>query len=124
MFLLAKPGATSFVLKHGEKKVRVQLGTMHSCSCTTEPYCVHIAFVLLRVLRLQATNQLAFQTGLTDPEIEKVLAGPAVANAGQKPRRTSVSRDGKHGKQATQRNELTSEMYCPICLDGFDLNPD
>ena len=55
IFVVQEPGPTSFVLKSAdsERKHRVSIGSVHSCSCGARGQpCVHTAFVLLRVFRL------------------------------------------------------------------------
>ncbi|CAL5989862.1 PHD-finger_domain-containing protein [Hexamita inflata] len=112
-FIIQQPGATSFVIQDQIKnKFKVNLGSLHTCSCTSENYCVHIAFVLLKRFKVQQDNPLVFQMGLVNAEIEKLLKGPPKSP----PRKRSVSQPNTPRKR---QNEITDDMYCPVCLDVF-----
>ena len=83
-FVVQTPGPTSFVLKSDQesKKLKVNIGSVHSCSCgAREQPCVHVAFVLLRVFRLEPTDQRCWQASLTDSELEALVDSRARAAA-------------------------------------------
>ena len=76
IYVVQEPGPTSFVLKSAdsERKHRVSIGSVHSCSCgAREQPCVHTSFVLLRIFRLPAGDQRAWQGGLLDSELERII---------------------------------------------------
>ena len=55
---------------------RVTIGNPHRCTCyPEEPFCIHVLYVLLKVLQVPVTNPLAWQRSYTDADIDQVLAG-------------------------------------------------
>jgi hypothetical protein len=126
-FLLHELGPTSFVIKQSNSKTkhRVMIGSEHKCSChsNTSELCVHIYFVLLKVLRVPPDNPLCWQASLTDTDVSKVL----------QLRYTSV-RNRRHKKakhlslSSTLRNQhnsvsksrtLCRDEVCPICQEDL-----
>ena len=74
--VVQEPGPTSFVLQHpgSERKHRVNIGSVHSCSCgSREQPCAHTAFVLVRVFRLSPSDPRTWQTSLIDAELEALV---------------------------------------------------
>ncbi|RLN60185.1 hypothetical protein BBJ29_001433 [Phytophthora kernoviae] len=77
MYLVQTTGPTSYVIQeqNSEKKHRVLIGSMQTCSCGTADICTHILFVMLKVLRVPATTPVVWQKSLIDSEIETLLRG-------------------------------------------------
>ncbi|XP_030836317.1 E3 ubiquitin-protein ligase ZSWIM2 [Strongylocentrotus purpuratus] len=133
IYILRETGPTGFLLKEeGEsKKVKVLLGDPHKCTCSVfkkekEP-CKHICWVLLKKFRLDRNNELSYQRGFVEREINDVLRGLAKK---EDPRRRAVAaRIARNaakgdttyhhtdGKEALQQREITEEDVCPICQD-------
>ena len=87
IYVVQEPGPTSFVLKSAdsERKHRVSIGSVHSCSCgAREQPCVHTSFVLLRVFRLPAGDQRAWQGGLLYSELERIIEERARTTAARR----------------------------------------
>jgi len=78
-YLLARTGPTVFSIKDDTEKVyKISVGNPHGCSCglhSSENLCIHMMYVLLKVLKVPATHELSYQTSLTDAEITQVLSG-------------------------------------------------
>ena len=75
--MLQTPGPTSFVLREEDsrKKYRVSIGSVHSCTCgAREQPCIHVAFVMLRIFRLQPNDNLCWQASFIDRELEGLVA--------------------------------------------------
>eukprot|EP00879_Flechtneria_rotunda_P028478 GHRR01030596.1.p3 GENE.GHRR01030596.1~~GHRR01030596.1.p3 ORF type:complete len:117 (+),score=36.33 GHRR01030596.1:54-404(+) len=74
LFLLQRLGPAGFLVgqdqeqQSGVVKHKVMLGNLPTCTCGDdaghEP-CVHLVFVMLRVLRILANNPLVWQSALT-----------------------------------------------------------
>ena len=138
LYVVQEPGPTSFVLKAegSERKHRVNIGSVHSCSCgARQQPCVHTAFVLLRVFRLSPADPRVWQSSLTDAELEKLVeararamaamranaqifgtAAPSSSSARRRPARTPAGQ--------VPRRELSEEEGepCPICYE--ELTPE
>ncbi|KAG7401139.1 hypothetical protein PHYBOEH_002697 [Phytophthora boehmeriae] len=71
MYLVQTSGPTSYVIQeqNSEKKHRVLIGAMQSCSCGTADICTHILFVMLKVLRVPPTTPVVWQKSLIDSEV-------------------------------------------------------
>ena len=133
LYVVQEPGPTSFVLKSAdsERKHRVQIGAVHTCSCgAREQPCVHTAFVLLRIFRLDPSNPLVWQTSLIDAELERIIETRARAAAARRAQARSfgappVSRAASAPTEAPLRTgevpqrEIDDENTepCPICYE-------
>lgn len=81
-YLLSRLGPLLFVLKSGSSGnssdgvFKVWIGSPnHRCGCGggTEKNCIHINFVLLKILRLDPSNPLAWKTQLSEEDINLIL---------------------------------------------------
>lgn len=137
LYVVQEPGPTSFVLKSAdsERKHRVQIGAVHTCSCgAREQPCVHTAFVLLRIFRLDPSNPLVWQTSLIDSELERIIETRARTAAARRAQARSlappVSRAASAPTEAPLRagevpqREIDDENTepCPICYE--EIVPD
>ena len=98
-----------------------------SCNCTGfrtdgEP-CVHILWIMLRKLRVPATNALAFQKCLVDREVTQLLQG---THLGARLPRSSSSARSESSTSASKAPAPTAKHrppeegeVCPICQDGM-----
>jgi hypothetical protein len=57
-----------------DKKYKVCIGSRQMCSCADGELCVHLLFVMLRVLGVPQANAVLWQHSLTDNELAAVLA--------------------------------------------------
>jgi E3 ubiquitin-protein ligase ZSWIM2 len=78
MLLVQTVGPTVRVVKEdgSGRKYKVVIGSKQMCShCRySEGLCVHILFVMLKVLRIPRDNPVVWQQSLTDNEIDNVLS--------------------------------------------------
>ena len=75
LLLVARPGPSAFVVREQRrrKSFKVLLGNPVRCACGSQPPCIHVAWVLTRVLRLPETSELLWQHALVDRELQEVL---------------------------------------------------
>ena len=133
IYVVQEPGPTSFVLKSAdsERKHRVSIGSVHSCSCgAREQPCVHTSFVLLRVFRLHASDQRAWQGGLLDSELERIIEERARTTAARRlqlrmvpaPVATASGSGGgapRPGEVAQRELDDADKEPCPICYEDI-----
>lgn len=123
IFLLRETGPTSFVIKEEdvEKRVRVTLGDPHTCTCDIfrreNVPCKHICWIILKKFKWPRNNELAFQYGLVEREINLLLRGPrnstrTLTTPGHD--KTEVKRDNKG---TLKQREISNVDVCPICQD-------
>eukprot|EP01135_Chromosphaera_perkinsii_P008740 Nk52_evm73s1444 gene=Nk52_evmTU73s1444 len=123
IYLLQQTGPTGFVLREqdSEKKVKVLIGDCHCCTCAEymkgRELCVHIIWILLRKLRLSPQNQLIFQRGLVEREINQILRGHSEVLA-SKNSNVSIPNDTK-GKDGVEAREIKEDEVCPICQENL-----
>nr|XP_006814084.1 PREDICTED: E3 ubiquitin-protein ligase Zswim2-like [Saccoglossus kowalevskii] len=133
MYILREIGPTGFLLKEeGEKgKLKVFLGDPHSCTCknfrTDKDICQHICWVILKKFRVPRQNEISFQKGLVEREINQVLRG---VTQREDPRRRgqgylqaknadkgTPTQVGLDGKLMLEQRPITEDDVCPICQD-------
>jgi Ring finger domain len=137
-FLVARPGPTVFSVRDEPGKIfKVTISNPHTCSCSscsTSNLCVHLVFVLLKVLKVPQNHPLSHQTSLTDSEITLVLSGSCGGVPGG-PKSTAASRRqltnngskkpdegmGLNEDGYVHRQELDEDgcIQCPICQDDM-----
>lgn len=73
-YLLRQSGPTAFMVvgDSPEHKYRVMLGPQ-TCSCSRGPHCVHLLFVMLRVLQVEQTNPQLWSKTLRNYEVDSLL---------------------------------------------------
>jgi len=82
-FLVSKIGPTVFVIKAEDDVTnatyKVYIGEPNQCSCgggeARSRLCVHLLFVMIKVLRVQETNPLSWQLSIVDSEVSQILSG-------------------------------------------------
>ena len=137
-FLVARPGPTVFSVRDEPGKIfKVTISNPHTCSCSscsTSNLCVHLVFVLLKVLKVPQNHPLSHQTSLTDSEITLVLSGscggvPGGSKSTAAARRQLTNTGSKKPDEGmglnedgfVHRQELDEDGYiqCPICQDDM-----
>ncbi|GFR42292.1 hypothetical protein Agub_g3190, partial [Astrephomene gubernaculifera] len=129
LFLVQRPGPTSFVVREegSDVKRKVQIGSRISCSCsptmgpggTCRELCLHTLFVMLKVLRVPASNPLLWQLSLSDRELEEVLrCAMQPERPPQEAARTRPAADKTPAGQV-KRREVDEEDPCPICYEDM-----
>ena len=70
----------------GQEKFKVQIGSSMKCSCKAkgDMPCLHLLFVLLKILRVPPENPFLWQASLLDHEIEQVLRGRFQASSSKR----------------------------------------
>ncbi|KAK9823377.1 hypothetical protein WJX72_002332 [[Myrmecia] bisecta] len=125
LYLVQRPGPTSFILSdEGQQhKHKVNVGARPSCTCRPEhafackELCIHVLFVMLRVLRLPPSNPLCWQLSLIDRELEEVLHwGSRLAS-----RPETAAAPGS--QTAVARRPLEEEDACAICYEAMRARP-
>lgn len=151
-FLVNRIGPTVFVLKTddlSESTYKVYIGENQRCSCGggegRGKLCLHIMFVMLKVLRVSGSNPCAWQLGLNDNEIEDILSestrhrGDQAKHKAHKPflkkgqgrccanNITSASRE-KNGeeenvspqeKKPAKQKDIEEDPTCSICQEDM-----
>jgi len=138
LFLVSKSGPTVFIIKTDvpqQKPFKAFIGDNQRCSCGGGEgrgrLCVHLLFVMIKVLRVPETNPLAWQLSLVDSEVTAVLAGKFTATTSSQ--RHAYLRRGSTGDNTSanaissgtskqpsrERQELVDDEVCPICQDDM-----
>ncbi|KAE9018826.1 hypothetical protein PF005_g9340 [Phytophthora fragariae] len=129
MYLVQTTGPTSYVVQEQncEKKHKVLIGSLQTCSCGTADICIHILFVMLKVLRVPATTPVVWQKSLIDSEIEMLLRGgyreksrPAPKSYMRKRKEEAVAAQPEDAD--VERHELVEGEVCAICQEDMDDN--
>ncbi|CCI10940.1 unnamed protein product [Albugo candida] len=126
MYLVQTSGPTSFVVqeRNNDRKFKVYIGTLQSCSCGDAEICIHILFVMLKVLRVPREMPILWQKSLIDSEIDLVLGG----NYKQKANPNYTSHEFLRKKKRIEstlspdtenvaRHELALGEVCAICQE-------
>eukprot|EP00877_Chromochloris_zofingiensis_P006081 jgi/Chrzof1/1726/Cz10g18220.t1 len=132
LFLVQRKGPTCFVVCEGEEgsdKHRVMLGARTTCSCrqpnidsqsASAMPCVHIMFIMTKVLRIPSDDPLAWKLTLTDRELEQVLSHSRQVPVSSS--KAAVKGEDKQGSStgATAQRRPVEEMEpCPICYEDM-----
>ena len=124
LFVVQTNGPTSFVLREdgSRKTTRVSIGSVHSCTCgAREQPCLHVAFVMLRVFRLQPNDQRCWQSSLIDRELEALVE--MRARAAYAARREALAFGAPpdvgddDGADVPRRPYADDADPCPICYE-------
>eukprot|EP00731_Ephydatia_muelleri_P007698 Em0004g36a len=120
LYILHQTGPTGFLLKEegSPKKLKVCLGNTHECSCPAfikeKELCLHILWILLKKFRVSRDNEVAFQLGLVERDIDDVIYGHLISQtSGQ----SEGNKEPESGAQ-TQRAVLEGDV-CPICQEAL-----
>jgi len=134
LFLIQDSGPTSFVLKNQDgKKFKVNIGSMHSCSCGggRKNHCIHTLFCLVKIYRLDPCDPLIYQLSFIDSEVQKLISmrhGVIQNNNQQKNRERKTYKkepeENFNKKNSRKRVELKNDDICPICQDEMTENDD
>eukprot|EP01038_Epipyxis_sp_PR26KG_P012348 gene12348-16561_t len=130
LYLVSRSGPCVFGVKDDTDKVyKVVLGNPHFCSCNVNSsnYCVHRLFCLIKVLRIQSSNPLCYQSSLTDYEINQAVNGTTENSSRfrrilSRSNTKSTSNDNIEPKlQTVNRQPLDEDQpeTCPICQDDM-----
>ena len=108
------------------QKYKVAIGDMQKCTCGSSDICIHILFIMLKVLRVPKNNPVVWQHSLLEREINDCLSGRYRA-AQQRHRRPTVrnylkrssksSCDDDNDKNNAKKRQIEEGDTCPVCLD-------
>ena len=140
LFLLSEVGATQFIVQSSTPpspnpslptslplpppvKWRVKIGDTQRCSCDEakegHTLCLHLLFVMLKVLRVKEKDPLLWQLALTETEVTAVVKGRWEWK--EERRRKTSHREEKQseGKQAgqAQRRGVEEGDVCAVCQE-------
>uniref|UniRef100_K3WLS0 SWIM-type domain-containing protein n=1 Tax=Globisporangium ultimum (strain ATCC 200006 / CBS 805.95 / DAOM BR144) TaxID=431595 RepID=K3WLS0_GLOUD len=142
MYLVQTTGPTSYVIQeqNNETKHKILIGSLQNCSCGDRDVCVHILFVMLKILRVPATTPVVWQKSLIDSEvgekcrfyeIEMLLRGDYREQSRAAPSKTMSSflrkRKDTSGvpladtsnEAEVERHELVEGEVCAICQEDM-----
>lgn len=128
-YVVHRAGPTVLSIRGESDEVyKVIIGNPHSCSCKKSiGFCVHILFVILKVLRIPDDHPLAKKINLTDSEIDFALAGnfggrtrPTIVRKEKKPKVVSTV-VAENQEEFVERQPMDDESpdICPICQDDM-----
>eukprot|EP00128_Syssomonas_multiformis_P014556 Colp12_sorted_trinity150504_noHs@13194 len=103
LYLLRQAGPNAFVVRSDQptySKVRVILGPQ-TCSCG-QSSCVHLLFVMVRVLKVEPSSDLLWTTSLKNYEVDTLLRNWYERKIFDRSTRQTLA--------------LSAEDDCPICL--------
>lgn len=133
LYLLHQPGPNSFTVggDSPNHKYKVIIGPQ-SCSCGHGPYCIHVLFVMVRVLQIPEADPSLMSGTLKDYEVEQLMRayeerikkavnqrGERSSNNGQQSGKGSSSRPSTPTGPSLSTPDSTAsddESQCPICL--------
>lgn len=128
LYLLCQRGPRSFLIAadQPDHRFNVVLGPQ-SCSCARGPHCVHLLFVMLRVLRVTDTDARLFRKTLKDFEVDELLQGFSVSRRRSSQQSDCSLTDPKSPEDQLKTLEAADDSSakasdgdeastCPICL--------
>ena len=82
------------------------IGDVQACTCNQEEPCVHILFVMVRIMRLEKDNPLVWQKSLVDAEVDRLLdeRERARLRALEEARRPAAKEKKRYGEVVWRRN--------------------
>ncbi|KAL8005544.1 putative E3 ubiquitin-protein ligase Zswim2 [Plasmopara halstedii] len=123
MYLVRTIGPTSYVIQEQncDKKYKVLIGSMQTCSCGEPDICIHIMFVMLKVLRVPPTTPIVWQKSLLDSEIEMLLEGGfGQMSTSHMKRRNEKFTAISLGDEEVDRQIVVEGEVCAICQEGMN----
>ena len=121
-FLLDQPGPTKFVVRRQDTEERrlVLIGRENQCSCENVD-CVHILFVMTKVLRLDLRDPIIWQRSLVDREVNQILTRRRRIVSRSTPRRVATTTTTTTSTTTThtikRRDLKDGDELCAICQD-------
>ncbi len=109
------------------QKYKVAIGNMQKCTCGSSDICIHILFIMLKVLRVPKTNPVIWQHSLLEREINDCLSGRyRTADQSRRPtvrdylkRSSKSSCDDDNNNNNAKRRQVEEGDTCPVCLDDL-----
>lgn len=137
MYLVQTIGPTCYVIQEQEsrQKYKVSIGLNQLCSCGKKDICVHILFVMMKVLKIPKENPLVFQKSLLDSEVSRILRGDFQTNrtahrTSSSSTRLSEELRAKHNAAQERESESTEKLaarqaivvdeVCAVCQEDMN----
>ena len=132
LFLVNLVGPTVFVLKTDDltdTTFKVFIGPHQRCNCgggeAKGTLCVHLLFVMIKVLRVPFENPICWQLSLSDSEVEEILCGEMCESARKKckEKKNDFLRKG-HGeklreiKSKASKEGRVGDRFVKACSQG------
>ncbi|XP_038075292.1 mitogen-activated protein kinase kinase kinase 1-like [Patiria miniata] len=118
LYLLQQSGPNSFVIggDSPSHKYKVTIGPQN-CNCTKGPFCLHVLFVMLRVLQVPEGDPILWSRTLMNYEVEALFKN---YQARQKKRlkRSSKSTSQHERKSSHDASATTSTSTCTTSLNS------
>ena len=125
-YLVNRSGPTVFSIRDEEGKIyRVIIGNPHRCSCqsTHTSQCIHMMYIILKVLRIPESNDLCKRIRFNDGEIERILDGHYEAVAApvrvRRAKPSAIPTDEAPATTQVTRHDISDSDICPICQDDM-----
>ncbi|EGD79440.1 STE/STE11/MEKK2 protein kinase [Salpingoeca rosetta] len=117
LYLLYQDGPRCFTIRSDSKRFKILLKPFR-CSHCGEKKCIHVLFVLLRVLKLDETHNLVTAPVATDHELDEVLDTFIQDRTRQRQERVDAARAGGDSDDTTASHHPhdDEDQDCPICL--------
>ena len=117
LFLVSTVGPTVFILKADDMTKathKVFIGERQMCSCgggeARGKLCLHILFVMIKVLRIPSDNPIAWQLSLVDNEVDSILSGQVGSRSkGKKNHPPRIFMKKGHGERLRQQKNKSTE---------------
>ena len=99
-------------------KFKVQVGSTMGCSCRSkEPGpCIHLLFVLVKLLRVPIENPYLWQASLLDNEVDQILRGRYQVSTQREQRRQAADTQNSD----VQRKAIDEGDVCAICQEELE----
>ena len=135
-FVVNRPGPTAFIIKDGNSNddvlFKITIGTLQTCTCggiiaKKNLVCIHIAFVMTKVLRVPYSNPLSWQLSLTDIELTDILSGRHLIRSRRVIKQTACDLisyqkeiiSDKTGISSRERKCLDDDRSCAVCQEDM-----
>lgn len=113
LLLLAQPGSCVYIILHNNNKYRITIGNIQQCTCKPDhsTLCIHILYVMNKILRCDTNNILLYQLSLLDIEIDRIITQQyMMPNTQNRANRINTVNDAR---------VIESGDTCCICYDDL-----
>ncbi|KAJ3385395.1 E3 ubiquitin-protein ligase Zswim2 [Lobulomyces angularis] len=102
---------------------RICLGSLQSCSCSTfmneRELCVHILWVMLKVYRVDRSDEKLFQLSLVEREITELISQRNKSKLKSANKQSEVQLKNCSTEDGVVRRDIEEGDVCPICQDDL-----
>ncbi|KAI8842972.1 hypothetical protein BC829DRAFT_297983 [Chytridium lagenaria] len=109
-------------------KVKVGLGSRHTCTCSTftgeSELCIHILWVMIKMFRVPLESDLLFQHSLVEREISEIMQSSRRRKEMITPAKVVEPSQGQiENKNHVPRRPIEDGDVCPICQEDLIEDP-